>query len=60
MSNKEFKIVTHNPFPMIKTFHKTTVTHIATGLSTTVPGKPNASELNGIFKNLWKRARNAG
>lgn len=45
---------------MIKKTQQTTVTHIATGLSITVPGKPNAHELNGIFKNLWKRARNAG
>jgi len=60
MSNKEFQIKTSNAFPMIKKTQQTTITHIATGLSTTVQGKPNAAELNGIFKNLWKRVRNAG
>ncbi len=60
MANKEFKIVTSNPFPMIKKTQVTTVTHIPSGLSTEFPGKPNAQELNGIFRNLWKRARNAG
>lgn len=58
MSSKEFEIKTYNPFPMLKKTERTTVTHIASGLSVDVAGKPNAAELNVIFQNLWKRARN--